>query len=218
MAFGSTPTDSSTIPIGCGYVPGTGFKAIQSGKFGTDASSNDSAPIRAESAGSSKATYTYLITATAPYATPTDWVVLRGSATKLVKVVRTSFVGFATAATNILFTYKTHSIANTAGTNTNPAAIQRDSGDAAPTALIFLYSAAPTINASAAIVANVWTQLAVTMATASVLPLPVVQDYGLGPYQPWVLRGVAQEFAINFNAVAVPSGGLYTYELTWTEE
>jgi predicted metal-binding membrane protein len=145
-------------------------------------------------------------------------VVLRGSATKTVKVVRTSFVGFATAATNILFTYKKHTTANTAGTSTNPAAIQRDSTDAAPTALLLLYTAAPTINGSAAIVANVWTQLAVTMATASVLPLPVVQDYGLGPYEDWVLNGVAQEFAINFNSVAVPAGALYTYEITWTEE
>src|SRR6266568_4113674 len=35
MAFGSTPTDSSTIPIGCVYVPGVGFKAIQGGTLGT---------------------------------------------------------------------------------------------------------------------------------------------------------------------------------------
>src|SRR6266568_1620385 len=216
---GASQLDSTGIPTGSVKVPGTTLlKAIQGGKILTDSLGDDSAPIRAESAGSSKATYTYLITATAPYATPTDWVVLRGSSSKLVKVVRTSFLGFATAATNILYTYKTHSIANTAGTSTTPAIIQRDSSDAAPTATIFLYSAAPTINASAIIVENIWTQLAVTMTTASALPLPVVHEYGLGPYEPWVLRGVAQEFAINFNSVAVPAGGLYTYEITWSEE
>ena len=216
---GASQADSNGIATGSIKVPGVSpLKAIQGGKVLTDALGDDSAPIRAESAGSSKATYTYLITATAPYATPTDWVVLRGSATKLVKVVRTSFLGFATAATNILFTYKTHSIANTAGTSTTPAIIQRDSTDNAPTASILLYSVAPTINASAIIVENIWTQLAVTMATASVLPVPVTHEYGLGPYEPWTLRGVAQEFAINFNGVAVPAGGLYTYEITWTEE
>ncbi len=216
---GASQLDSTGIPTGSVKVPGTTLlKAIQGGKILTDSLGDDSAPIRAESAGSTKATYTYLITATAPYATPTDWVVLRGSSSKLVKVVRTSFVGFATAATNILYTYKTHSIADTGGTSTSPAAIQRDSSDAAPTATIFLYSAAPTINASAIIVENIWTQLAVTMTTASALPLPVVHEYGLGPYEPWVLRGVAQEFAINFNSVAVPAGGLYTYEITWSEE
>src|SRR6266702_2701406 len=179
---GASQLDSTGIPTGSVKVPGTTLlKAIQGGKILTDSLGDDSAPIRAESAGSTKATYTYLITATAPYATPTDWVVLRGSSSKLVKVVRTSFVGF-------------------------------------PTATIFLYSAAPTINASAIIVENIWTQLAVTMTTASALPLPVVHEYGLGPYEPWVLRGVAQEFAINFNSVAVPAGGLYTYEITWSEE
>ncbi len=174
---GASQLDSTGIPTGSVKVPGTTLlKAIQGGKILTDSLGDDSAPIRAESAGSTKATYT------------------------------------------ILYTYKTHSIADTGGTSTSPAAIQRDSSDAAPTATIFLYSAAPTINASAIIVENIWTQLAVTMTTASALPLPVVHEYGLGPYEPWVLRGVAQEFAINFNSVAVPAGGLYTYEITWSEE
>src|SRR6266700_4893749 len=216
---GASQLDSTGIPTGSVKVPGTTLlKAIQGGKILTDSLGDDSAPIRAESAGSTKATYTYLITATAPYATPTDWVVLRGSSSKLVKVVRTSFVGFATAATNILYTYKTHSIADTGGTSTTPAIIQRDSLDPAPTASILLYSAAPTINASAIIVENVWFALAGTMATASSLPVPRVAEYSLGAYEPWVLHGVAQEFAINFAGAAIPAGGLYTYEITWTEE
>ena len=219
MTWNAIPPDQNTIPMGAVGVPGNQTPVVlQGGKSSTDAFGNPTSPVRAESAGSSKATYTYLITATAPYATPTDWVVLRGSATKTVKVVRTSFVGFATAATNILYTYKTHTIANTAGTSTNPVAIKRDSSDAAPTATLLLYSAAPTIDATAVIAENIWTQLAVTMGAATALPTPVVHDYGLGPYEPWVLHGVAQEFAINFAGVAVPAGALYTYELTWTEE
>ncbi len=216
---GASQLDSTGIPVGSAKVPGvTPLKAFRGGKVRTDASNDDSVALMTEMAGSSKATYTYLITATAPYATPTDWVVLRGSATKTVQVVRTSFTGFATAATDILFTYKTHSIANTAGTSTTPAIIQRDSLDPAPTASILLYSAAPTINASAIIVENVWFALAVTMAAASTLPVPRVAEYSLGAYEPWVLHGVAQEFAINFAGAAIPAGGLYTYEITWTEE
>jgi hypothetical protein len=104
MAFGSTPADSNNIPIGCVYVPGTGFKALQgASKYFTDASSNDSAPVRVEEVGGSKATYTYAINSLAPPATATDIMVLRGSATKLVKVVRIQVSGAATAATSVIW-------------------------------------------------------------------------------------------------------------------
>ncbi len=216
---GASQWDVNGTPAGSAKVPGvTPLKAFRGGKIRTDAAGDDSVALMAEMNGSTKATYTYLITATAPYATPTDWVVLRGSTSKVVTVVRTSFVGFATAATNILFTYKKHSVANTAGTSSAGTIIQRDSADPAPTASILLYSAAPTISGTAIIVENIWTQLAVTMTSSSVLPTPVVHEYSLGAYEPWVLHGVAEEFAINFAGVAVPAGGLYTYELTFTEE
>jgi len=217
---GASQWDVNGTPAGSAKVPGvTPLKAFRGGKIRTDAAGDDSVALMAEMAGSTKATYTVLITATAPYATPTDWVVLRGSATKVVTVVRTSFTGFATAATNILFTYKKHNIANTGGTlGTTPAIIKRDTADGAATASILLYSTAPTIDASAIIVENIWTQLAVTMTTSSVLPTPVVHEYSLGAYEPWVLHGVAEEFAINFAGVAVPAGALYTYEITFSEE
>src|SRR6266567_4935948 len=187
---GASQWDVNSTPVGSAKVPGTtNLKAFRGGKVRTDAAGDDSVALMTEMAGSSKVTYTYLITATAPYATPTDWVVLRGSSTKMVQVVRTSFTGFATAATDILFTYKTHSVANTAGTSTTPAIIQRDSADVAPTASILLYSAAPTISGTAIIVENIWFQLAVTMAAASVLPTHYVREYGVGPYEPWVLHG-----------------------------
>jgi hypothetical protein len=215
---GASQLDLNSVPVGSAKVMGTtALKAFRGGKVRTDAASDDSVALVTEMGGSTKATYTYLITATAPYATPTDWVVLRGSATKTVEVVRTSFTGFATAATNILFTYKKHNIANTGGTSSAGTVIKRDTGDGASTASILLYTVAPTIDASAIIVENIWTQLAVTMATASVLPIPVVHEYSLGAYEPWVLHTAAEEFAINFNSVAVPAGGLYTYEITWTE-
>jgi hypothetical protein len=216
---GTIPVDIRGVPLFSTKVPGTAdAKPVQGGKILTDSLGEDSAPIRAESAGSSKATYTYITQGLLPYATPTDWVVLRGSATKLVKVVRVSFSGFATAATNINFTLKTHSVANTAGTSTTPAIIQRDSTDGAPTASILLYSVAPTISGTAVIVENVYTQLAIAMTGTSTLPVPFVKEYGLGPYEPWVLRGVAQEFALNFGGAAVPAGSADYYEITWTEE
>ena len=216
MAFGSTPADANNIPVGCVYVPGTGFKTWQGGKLLTDASSNDSAAGRMENASCSKATYTYAISATAPYASPTDWIVIRGSATKLVKVVRLSITGVATAATSVVFTLKKHTIANTAGTSTNPTAVQHDSGDGVATALILLYTVAPTIDASATIWKTVRLTMGIAPAATTAITDRYVWDVGDSPYQPLVLRGVAQEFAIN--SPTVPSGGVYDVEIVWTEE
>jgi hypothetical protein len=218
MAFGSTPADSNNIPIGCVYVPGTGFKALQGGaKLFTDASSNDSAPVAVSQVGGQKATYTYSIVATAPYATPTDWIVLRGSATKLVKVVRFSFSGVATAATSIVFTLQKHTTANTSGTATQPAPMLHDSSDAAASAVIELYSVAPTITAGLPF-RTIRYDLAVVPAASAVVTDRFVEYYGLHLEEPLTLRGVAQEMAVNFAGAAIPSGGLYDLSITWTEE
>ncbi len=220
MAFGSTPTDSSGIPTGCVYVPGVGFRVLQGGTVFTDATSNDSAPVRSEAAPCSKVTYTYTIAATAPYATPTDWVVLRGSATKTVKVVRIEYSGVATAATagNYVRIVK-HTVANTGGTSTNPAIIKHDSNDGAATALILLYTVAPTIDGTSTIWKMVrLTYGLVTAAAGTWAQDRYVWDYGQEPYEPMTLRGVAQELAFNLNSISVPTGGLLDLSITWTEE
>jgi len=215
MAVGSTPRDSGNIPLGCAGVPGdTTPQQIQGGKEYTDANSNITTPIRAEITPNSKATYTYAISATAPYASPTDWIVIRGSATTLVKIVRISITGVATAATSVVFTLKKHTIANTAGTSTNPAVVKHDSSDPAATALVLLYSVAPTIDATAAI----WKTVRLTMGIAPAASTALTDRYvwDSNPYEPLVLRGVAQEFAIN--SPTVPTGGVYDVEITFTEE
>ena len=217
MAVGSTPRDSGNIPLGCVLVPGdTTPQALQGGKEFTGANSNISAPARVEITANSKATYTYAISATAPYASPTDWIVIRGSATKLVKVVRISITGVATAATSVIFTLKKHTIANTAGTSTNPAFVLHDSSDPAATALVLLYTVAPTIDASAAIWKTVRLTLGVAPAATTALTDRYVWDASATPCEPLVLRGVAQEFAIN--SPTVPTGGVYDVEITITEE
>src|SRR4051812_2840956 len=153
MTWGVTPSDGNNIPMGCVGVPGDDTpRVLQGGQEFTDANGNVTAPARMENTGGSKAPYTYAISANATYATPTDWVELRGSSSKLVKVMRIEFSGAATAATAGLLTLiKKHTVANTAGTSTSPTPMQHDSTDSPATAAILLYTAAPTINASATI-------------------------------------------------------------------
>jgi hypothetical protein len=218
LAFSSTPADSNNIPIGCVYVPGVGFKALQGGTLFTDGSSNDSAPARLELTGGSKATYTYSAGAIATFATMQDLVVLRGSATKLVKVTRVELSGSATAATQILFWLKKHTIADTGGTSTNQTVTKHDSNDGAATALAMLYTIQATVDASATIVRQGRLTLAVAPAATANLNDRYVVDFGMRGAEPIVLRGVAQEFALNFNGQATTAGQLMDYTIEWSEE
>lgn len=165
-----------------------------------------------------KATYVYAISATAPYATPTDWIVVKGSATKTVKILRIEISGAATAATEVIFTLKKHTVANTAGTSTTPTPMKHDSNDVAASATVLLYSAAPTIDSSATIWKTVRMTLAVAPAATSVNPDRYIYNYGAEGYEPLTLRGVTEEFAINFASAAVPSGGVYDVAITFSEE
>jgi|SRR5581483_2350353 len=188
----------------------------------TDANGNpitgtNGIPVQIEPS-SQNATYTYAISATAPYATPQDWIVVRGSATKTIKIVRIEISGAATAATEVLFTFKKHTVANTGGTSTTPTPMQHDSNDAAASATVLLYSVAPTIDASATIWKTVRMTLAVAPAATTVNPDRYVYNVGADPFEPLTLHGVAQEFAMNFGGSAVPSGGVYDVAIVWTEQ
>lgn len=167
-----------------------------------------------------KPTYTYSISATAPYATPTDWVVIRGSATKTIKITRIEFSGAATAATSgFTLTINKHTVANTGGTSTTPTPIQHDSSDPAAAATVLLYSVAPTISGTAAIWKTIRATLTVVTAAAGTAAIDrYVYDYASEPYEPLTLRGVAQECAINFNSVALLSGEVLDYAISWIEE
>lgn len=166
-----------------------------------------------------EATYTYTVSATAPYATPTDWIVIRGSATKTIKIKHIELSGAATAATSgFTFTINKHTVANTGGTSTNPTPIQHDSADNPATATVLLYTAAPTIAGSAAIWKTGRVTLTVVTPAAGTAAIDrYIYDYASEPYEPLTLRGVAQECAINFNGVALLAGEVLDYSITWSE-
>jgi hypothetical protein len=221
LAIGNTTRDFGNIPMSCALPVGDATpQPLRGGKEYTDSQSNVSTNVAMSPEDGWKPTYTYTISATAPYATPTDWVVIRGSATKTVKVVHIEYSGVATAATagNIILVKK-HTIANTAGTSTNPAAIKHDSNDGNATALVLLYSVAPTIDGTAVIWKTVRLTYGLVAAAAGTWAQDrYVWDQGSSPFEAMTLRGVAQELAFNFNSVAIPAGGVYDLSVTWTEE
>ena len=221
MAIGNQVRDFGNIPMSCALPVGDATpQPIRGGKEYTDSQSNVSTNIAISQEDGWKATYTYTIASTAPYATPTDWVVIRGHATKIIKIVHIEYSGAATAATagNYIRIVK-HTVANTGGTSTSQTPIKHDSNDGPAAATVLLYTVAPTIDGTATIWKNVrLTYGLVTAAAGTWSQDRFVFDTGGASWEHMTLRGVAQELAFNFNSVAIPAGGVYDLAVTWTEE
>lgn len=149
-------------------------------------------------------------------ATLTDLIVLRGSATKTVRVKKIRVQCGATTGATMSVLIKKHSIANTGGTAiTTPDIVPFDSGDAAGTALPLVYSANPTVDASAkTLAAATLVTTALTLGPPGTVEFDFVRDAGKAA----VLRGVAQELAVNFGGVTPGSGAVLNWSIIWTEE
>jgi len=215
MAVGSTPRDSGNIPLGCVLVPGDNTpQALQGGAEFTDAGGNVSAPARMEITPNSKTTYVASGTVV-PVTGATDLVTIIGSATKLVKLLRVVFSGtIVTAAINGSVSIVKRSAADTAGTSTAPTIIPLDSNNAAATAVLAAYTANPTLGTA---VGTIWQAKYLYVIAASGNPSVLTIDFNqLG--QAGTLRGVAQQLALNLNAVAFASAGSVDYSFVFTEE
>ncbi len=166
-----------------------------------------------------KPTYTAASAGFAPPATPTDLCVISGSATKKVRVRRAELFSAQTTAALNTFHLVKRSTANTGGTATNLTAVPMDSGMMAATvASLANYTANPTTGTSVGR-ARVMTTLSVASATSTLFPVPLVMDFDVyNDSNPIVLNGVAEELAINFGGLALPTGLTVFCSFAWTEE
>jgi hypothetical protein len=157
----------------------------------------------------SKATYSASVTGLVGVAG--DIFIINGSASKVVRVTRMSFGGTATAAADMDITVVKRSTADTAGTGV--AATPHDSANAAATAVVQSFTAAPTPGTGVGTPIRSAKSFIATTTTA-----PIIQnwDFGNGPKQGVVLRGVVQGLALNVNATQI--GALYDIDVEWTEE
>lgn len=147
-------------------------------------------------------------------ATLTDLVGIRGSATKTVRVKKMRFEAGATTGLVANVTLKKHTIANTGGTlATAPAQTPLDSNDAAATALSIVYTANPTIDASAATIAG--RGLCFTALTTQ--PGVVEFDFVGDMEHAGVLRGVAQEIFLNFGGTTPGVASVLNWYIVWSE-
>lgn len=159
-----------------------------------------------------KPTYSASITGSAPVASATDVCSLSGSATKTVKVRRILFSSVPTTAVTEPVAVVKRSTAYTAGAGSAIPQVPYDSSNAAGTVgMAEIWTGNPTVGTLVGVLADI--HLGFAVATGAVLPYTF--EFGdLG--QPIVLRGVAQQVAVNLSATTYSGTIGCTFE--WTEE
>jgi len=171
---------------------------------------------------------TFMIASTfTPAATPTDLVIIEGSATKTIRIVRIKIITTNTAAGSQQFFLIKRSTADTTGTFVS-------AGTPVP---LDSTNAAATVNRAGHFTANpgalgtaVGTMNIIRAASPVAIPATfagIVDEAGYDLLDHYVnsqldqlvtLRGVAQTLAINFNGAALVAGQTHAYTIVWVEE
>lgn len=230
LKAGNLPTASDGTRTTGGYAPGTGPIAMQLGNPTADGTAGAegvvSAPAMVQGAPGTallgshaqsdglRATYAASILGLAVAASATDIFTILGSATKTVRITRLRISGTkTTAGAAIDVQLIIRSAADTAGTKTNPTLIPYDSASAPATAIVAAYTTNPTLGTTVGTLVADSVFVALNTAASGLL------DYTFGnrPAQAIVLRGVAQQLAVNLNAVTV-GGGTFDLWVEWTED
>ncbi len=201
---------SATYALLIGAVP---WLLNPSGLYDQARSAIGTTGVTAVSTESSKATYSVGILGFTPVATPTDFFMIIGSATKTVRVLRIVISGWATAAISIDIALIRRSTASTGGTPTNPTIAQHDSNDSAATAVVSSFAANPSLGSTAGTMRTKKLNLGAAGAAGE-----IVWDFSNRNDKAVVLRGIAQSLNLNWNGAAVPSGTLLDMYVEFTEE
>jgi hypothetical protein len=147
--------------------------------------------------------------------TPTDVLTISGSATKVIRVKRVGVSGRATGAGQLDVSLVKHTVANTGGGPVALTAVPHDTTvNPVATAVVNTYASAPSITGGTTFRAQ---QSNVSAAGSGGAATPVEWHFGDVNDQAVVLRGVAEQIAINLNGVA-PAGSVLNIFLEWTEE
>lgn len=149
-------------------------------------------------------------------AAATDVFVIRGSATKIIKITRIEFAVTTTAGSGGLISasWVKRSSANTGGTSSTAVNTPHDSNNPAATALVTLYTANPS-----ALGTNVGTirSIRAEAYNTSIAPTYTIWSFGDRPGQSIYLRGIGQYLALNFGGATI-TGNITCVNIEWTEE
>lgn len=180
-------------------------------KIAGEDQSNDVLKVNIEGV---KATYSATALGLAPAASATDILVVQGSSTKTVRVLRVMVSATATSSGLGDMVLLRRSTANTGGTSSSLTRVAYDSTQAAATATVISYTANPTSLGTLVGQLASWKQF----YAAGAAPQLTVLDFGNRPGRSIVLRGTSEFLCLNLNGVSAPSGASLDIVVEWTEE
>jgi hypothetical protein len=163
-----------------------------------------------------KPTYRGGIIAFTPQATAQDFFTLTGSSLVVCRLLFAEIWIAATAACAMELQLVYNSAPDTGGTSTAPAAVPSDPNDAAAQCTLAAYTVAPTAGTTVGIVAAGRAEGPITTGAGNSNPL--VGEFGVFNDKCPILRNANQQFALNNNGVALPSGLKMSIRFTWSEE
>jgi hypothetical protein len=223
VAGSTAPASSGVLQSNATFVGDTasGNMRISDGTFAwRKATVTNGGAVSVTPSDGYKATYCASITGLVTATNATDIFTITGSATKVVRVVRTRITGTqSTQGWQDVLLIK-RSSANSAGTSTTQTAVPNDSADAAASAVVRAYTANPTLGAVVGTMKS--QQLFVPIQAPGGAGAAGAVDYlewtfGSGPYKALVLRGVAETAALSLNTTTL-TGSDFNIEIEWTEE
>lgn len=167
-----------------------------------------------------RATYRYAVLGFTPVATPTAFVVIQGSATKVVRIKRIYVSGVATAAGNMPLIITRRSTAGTLGSAVLTAITggKHDTNDAAATAVVSTvgtanYTTLGTANGQLCV-----DRIGLAAVGTGVADSPAVYEFATRNDKAIVLRGATDFLTLEGNGAAVPAGGALDIEIETEED
>jgi hypothetical protein len=163
-----------------------------------------------------KATYSFAAGPISNFAaSATDGLIITGSGTKTGRVTKLSVCGTATTATTIDVRLLMRTTADSGGTPVSITGFPHDTNNGAVSLTAATYTANPTVNDGTNRIIDVKKlNLGTTGGQAGCL----YWQWGDANGQDIVLRGTAQQLALNFNGVTLPTGAIIDYKIEETEE
>lgn len=178
--------------------------------------------LEAPAVSASGGTYRYCQIAFAMVATPTDALVIQGSATKTVRVKRIKITGQATAQGSMPVQLIRRSTAGTLGSAvlTAVTAGKHDTSDIAGTAVVSTVGTAnyTTVGTTAGTVEVGRLGMSALATGTAGDGQAVVWDYSTRMDKAMVLRGATDFLCVNFNGAAIPSGGVVDFTVELEED
>jgi hypothetical protein len=167
----------------------------------------------------SRASFTLAVGSLALAATPTDVLLMKGAAGKIIQIRRIFLSGLATTAGQMMASIIKRSTDNTGGTSTAPTGVPLESvaKDGAAQATFKLYTANPSGLGTA--LGTVRQRRLFFQLAGGGTPGFAEIDFGrIGNTKTLRLSGASEFLAINLGGGAVPAGGVLDIEMDWTEQ